>query len=340
MGFFNLLQRYVAMITEAVLLLAGLYLILRGSDWITDAAASLARHLNTTHIAVGLVLVSLLLSLPELLVAVSAMTKGHTGTSIGVSIGSIIVNLGLIIGISAMIKPLKIVRHLITRDAVFMFVTSIVVALIVVERLQITRMDGLIFLLLFIPYLVNVYEQEKTLAEKERKKESKMIRKTLQLIGKIGYPEIVIKDSWLIFLIGGTMLLIGTELFTNALISLSGLLAVPDILIGLTIGAVGTSIPNMAAALQAVRKGYDELAVSETIGSNIVTLLITLGIVAIIQPPLVIDPVTALVTTPALVLVSGVFFFFALSGRISRLAGAVLFLLYIVTMVAEFALRV
>ncbi len=327
------------MILEILLALVGLYLILKGSELITDAAVPVAKFLDTTHIAVGLVLVSVLLSLPELLVSLSAISKNHADLGIGVSIGSIIVNLGLIIGIAAMIRPLKIPKHVITRDAVFMVVATIVVSLITFEDLQVTRRDGLVFLLLFIPYLINIYEQEKTLAMKERKKESEMITKTLEFVGKIGGAEVIIKDSRIIFVLGTLFLLIGAELFTNSLIFFANILQLPELLIGLTIGALGPSIPNLAAAIQAVRRGYDELAVSETIGSNIFTLLITLGIIAIIQP-FTLDRATATITAPALLIVTLVFFIFALRGTISRLSGAILVMLYILTLIAELGFRI
>ncbi|HSB47028.1 MAG TPA: sodium:calcium antiporter [Candidatus Bilamarchaeum sp.] len=326
------------MIVEIAMGLLGLYLILKGSEWITDAAVPLATYLNTTYIAVGLVLVSVLLSLPELLVSASSLIKGQSDISIGVVIGSIIVNLGLIIGLSAILRPLKIPRHVITRDAVFMLVATIVVALIVLDDLRVTGQDGLVFMLLFIPYLINIYEQEKQLAVKEKKKESEMITRTLSFIGKIGGAEVVIKDSRLVFVFGIAILLIGAELFTGSMIGLAAALGVPGILVGLTIGALGPSIPNLAAALQAIRKGYDELAVSETIGSNIFTLLVTMGMIAIVHP-FTLDAATAQITIPALLIITGAFFVFAFTGTISRLMGAVLLVMYILTLVGEIVFR-
>ncbi len=326
------------MYLEIALAVIGLYLILKGSEWVTDAAVPLASFLNTTYIAIGLVLVSVLLSLPELIVALSATAKGHTDFSVGAIIGSITVNLGLIIGIAAMIRPLKIPRHLITRDAVFMLIATIVVTLMVMEDLRVTQRDGIVFLLLFVPYLVNLYEQEKALAKKEKKKESEMIAKTLQFVGKIGGAEIVIHDSRIIFVGGIAMLIGGAELFTTSAIGLAASFGIPDLLLGLTLGALGPSIANLAAAIQAVKRNYDELAVSETIGANIFTLLITLGTVAVVQP-FTIDSATAAVTAPALLIVTGVFFVFAMRGVITRNEGVVLLGLYILANAAEIAFR-
>jgi len=326
------------MILEILLAIIGLYIILKGSELVTDAAIPLASYLNTTYVAIGLVLVSVLLSLPELLISTSAVLKGHGDVGVGVIIGSIIVNLGLIIGLSAVIRPLRIPRHVITRDAVFMLIATIVVSLMVFEDMQVTRRDGIVFLLLFIPYMINIYEQEKTLALKERKKESEMISKTLQFTGKLGGVDAVIHDPRIVFLVGILLLVLGAELFVGTLISFAGALGVPGILVGLTLGALGPSIPNLAAALQAVRRGYDELAVSETIGSNIFTLLITLGILAIISP-FQLDTASATVTAPALLAVTAAFFIFTLKGTISRIDGAMLIALYLIAMAAELYVR-
>jgi cation:H+ antiporter len=326
------------MILEIVMAIAGLYLIFKGAEWVTDAAVPLASYFNTTSIAIGLVLVSLLLSLPELLVSISSVLSNHAELGIGVIIGSVIVNLGLIVGITAIIKPLKIPRHVITRDGVFVLIATIVVTLMVLNGGIATKRDGVVFLLLLVPYLVNIYEQEKTLAKKERRHESDMITKTLQFTGKIGGTELVIHDSRVIFLAGIAMLLVGAEFFTAELISIATQAGISEMLVGITIGALGLSLPTLAAAVQAVRKGYPELAVSETIGSNIVTLLMTLGVLAIVQP-FSVDAITASITAPALLVVTVTFFIFTMRGTISKNAGMVLVGMYLVAMVLEILAR-
>jgi len=327
------------MILEIILLVAGTILILKGSDWVTDAAVPLAKALNTTNVAIGLILVSVLLSLPELLIALTTIIWGHADIGVGAVLGSIIVNLGLIVGLSALLTPLRIPRHVITRDAVFMLVTTLVVVLIGFEDMNISGRDGIVFILLFIPYMINVYEQEKTMAMSERRKEADMITKTLIFVGKTGGGQITFKNTKVIFAIGFVMLVIGALLFTESLISFARILTVPELLIGLTIGALGPSIPNLAAALQAVKKGYVELAVSETIGSNIFTLLITLGIMAIFST-IHIDLLTAMVTAPAMVVVTVLFFIFTMRGTIKREDGALLLLIYIMAMALEIWVRV
>ena len=327
------------MIIELVLLVIGSLLIIKGSEWVTDAAAVFSTLFKTSHIAIGLIVVSALTSLPELVVAIFSISKGHSDIGIGVTLGSIIINIGFIIGISAIIRPLKVPRHVITRDAVFMVVATAVVLLIALEDSTVGRRDGFVLLLLYAPYLINVYEQEKQLAEKERQHEAEMITKTLEFLGKIGIPGIVISDMRVIFVLGSIFLLVGSQIFTDALINLAGMFAIPGIIIGLTVGAIGPSIPNLAAALQAVRKGYDELAVSETIGANIFTLLVTMGVIAILTP-LSIDAKTTEITVPGIIIITGLFFVFILSGKISKIAGFLLLSVYIITMILQYGLGI
>ncbi|OIO27166.1 hypothetical protein AUJ14_00145 [Candidatus Micrarchaeota archaeon CG1_02_55_22] len=317
---------------------AGLYLILKGSEWVTDAVSVVAHRLRTTNVAVGLLVVSLLLSLPELAISISSILKGHPGIGLGVALGSVIVNLGLIVGLAAVSNGLRVPRHVVTRDGIFMLVATLVASILVLEGGGLGRTDGFILLLLFIPYVVNIYEQEKQIALVEQHKEAQTISKTLRFMGKLGVGDLEVKSGPLIMLVGVLMLLAGSELFTNALISVSGTLALPELLVGLTLGALGPSIPNLAAALQAARRGYDELVVSETIGSNVFTLLITLGLISVIQP-VAVDIKTALVTMPALVFITLVFFYYLSKGAFSRNAGKLLLLLYVLAVAAEYLVR-
>ena len=158
---------------EIGFIIVSILLILKGSEWITDSSVEIAEKLQTSSVAIGLILVSVLLSLPELVIAVSAILKGHSTLAFGVSLGSIVINLGLIIGLSAIIRPLKVTKQMVTRDAVFMVVITIAVIAIALEDFTVSRVDGLVLLLLFIPYVVNVYTQERDLTKREGGREEK-----------------------------------------------------------------------------------------------------------------------------------------------------------------------
>jgi len=137
-------------------------------------------------------------------------------------------------------------------------------------------------LLLFIPYALNVWSFEKWRPHKEQKEKVENIKKSLSVIGHFSFLKF--KPSLLTFFLGATVLVGGSFLFSFSLINLSGALPFPEILIGLVFGAIGTGIPNITAAIHGTRKGYKDAAITETFGSNIFTLLITLGIIVVLQP--------------------------------------------------------
>lgn len=314
-----------------------IYLILRGSDWITDSSIHLARHLGTSNLAVGLIVISFLLSLPELIIAVDSIAKGHAALGFGAVIGSVIVNIGLIVGISALVRPMRVPRIMVTRDMIFMVVVSIVVVALAVGDRTLSRTDGFVLILLFIPYVINVYEQERNLTHVERKVKTEKMTEALEMHG-----EYVIdhkpKFGLRYFILGVFILIVGSEIFVRVLLEISSFMHLPELLVGVTLGAIGPSIPNLAASLGAARKGVEELVVSETIGSNIFTLLITIGVIAILSP-LAIDDMTAFITAPALLFITFVLLVAMLRGHVSRRDGMFLLLLYLGTIMAEFIFR-
>ena len=208
------------MIIAIASLLIGAYFLLKGSEWVTDSSNTVASKLGTSNIAIGLIFVSIMLSLPELLVALSALIKDHEQISVGVSLGSVIVNLGLVLGITVFFKTIRVPKHVVTRDGVFMLVATLVVSLIALEDFEITSRDGLIFILLFIAYIINVYAQEKQLASKEKKREINELSKTLIIFGKL-HNFAVVKNGFHIFIIGGILLIVGSEIFTRGLLSIN-----------------------------------------------------------------------------------------------------------------------
>lgn len=314
-----------------------MYLILKGSDWITDSSIHLAHRLGTSNLAVGLIVISFLLSLPELVIAVSSILKGHAALGFGASIGSVIVNIGLIVGISAIVRPMRVPRIMVTRDMIFMVVVSIVVVAMALEDRTLSRTDGFVFILLFIPYVINVYEQERSLTQAERRVKTEKMTKALEMHGEYivdHKPKFGLKY----FILGVFILIVGSEIFIRVLLEISSFMHLPELLVGVTLGAIGPSIPNLAASLGAARKGVEELVVSETIGSNIFTLLITLGVIAVLNP-LVIDDMTAFITAPALLFITFVLLVAMLSGHVRRKDGMLLLLLYLGTIMAEFIFR-
>ena len=306
--------------TTIFFLALGTILIGKGSDWLTDSLIPLARKMGVSGVSVGLILVSVAVSLPEILVAVFATLKGYPGISLGVVLGSIICNIGLMTGLCAIIKPLRVSTKTILRDGIFSLIVPILV-LAVSNEGEITRFEGFAFFLLFIPYAVNVFLQERQTTPEERIKQQEEIELELQLVG---FDFGKLKTGWLSFSLGLLVLLIGTQIFSDQLINLTSIFGINELLVGVTLGALGPSLPNIMAAYSATKKGMGDIAVSETLGSNIFTLLVTLGISAMLSP-LKISEQWINFDLPALLFMSFLLFLFLLTRKeISRLEGSIL----------------
>ena len=309
-------------------IILSIVLISKGSDWLTDSLVPIARKLKTSNISVGLILVSVVVSLPEILVAGSAAFAGYTSISLGVAFGSIICNIGLMTGLSAMIRPLHVTRNMILRDGIISIVIPILVFAISQDG-QITRFEGFAMFLLFIPYLTNVFLQEKTIGKRGQIEDKREVTKELDLID-FGFGKL--EAGWLSFVAGLILLLFGTNFFAGQLISLTTIFSLNPLFVGLTLGAIVPSIPNIVASFKATTKGLTEVAVSETIGSNVFTLLVTVGIISMISPS-VLESQWLTFDIPIMLVMSLLLVFFMMTGRsISKLEGAILLGSYLVSL--------
>jgi cation:H+ antiporter len=264
-----------------LLLVLAILLIWKGSDWITDSLVPVANKLGTHYIAITTLLVSFILSIPELFTVIYSGLSGHINIGLGVIIGSVMINIGLTTGLSASLRPLTIEKSVTIRDGIFLILAAAVVLLFGAD-LNYSRPEGFILILLFIPYALNVWSFEKWRPHKSQKEKVENMKKSLSVIGHFSFLKL--KPSLLTFFLGAAILVSGSVLFSFSLINLSRILPLPEILIGLVFGAIGTGIPNITAAIQGTRKGYKDAAITETFGSNIFTLLITLGIITVLQP--------------------------------------------------------
>ncbi|PIN75769.1 hypothetical protein COV17_03705 [Candidatus Woesearchaeota archaeon CG10_big_fil_rev_8_21_14_0_10_36_11] len=267
-------------VVTLVLLVLSVILIWKSSDWITDSLVPMAKRLGTSYIAVTTLLVSFILSLPEIFTAIYSYFLGHLDIGLGVVIGSVMANIGLIVGVSAIIKPLRVEKSVVIRDGIFMVVIAAVV-LLFGSDLHYSRTEGLVLLLLFVPYAINVWSFERWRPTKNQKQKVESVKRNLSLFG---HSFLKLKPSSLTFILGSVVLIGGSYLFSSSLIQLNETLQLPEILVGILFGAIGTSMPNIAAAIQGTRKGYADAAITETFGSNIFTLLITLGLVVVLSP--------------------------------------------------------
>lgn len=317
-----------------LMLFGGIVILTKGSAWMTDSLIPVAEKLGTTYIAIASMLVSIMLSIPEIFVAIYSFFLGHEGISLGVIIGSILCNIGLMTGLSAMIKPLSVDARVVIRDGVYAFIISLVVFLFGID-LKYDRKEGLILLLLFVPYMLNVWFFEKWSTKKVRKEELKEIKGELDVIG---LPGLDLRPGMYLFIIGSALLLFGSYVFSDSLIRIARLTGLSDVLIGITVGAIGPSVPNIASAIHGTIKNYTKIAITETFGSDIFTLLVTLGLLALITP-FAIEKKWIYFDMPMMVFMTALMMFFIFKGHIKkekailRPEGAALVLFYIIFLV-------
>jgi cation:H+ antiporter len=308
------------------LLLVGIFLIDIGSDYSAKSLSAVAKKLGTTKIAIGLTLVSIVVSLPEILVVIYTQLNGYVNIGLGTIIGSIMANIGLMAGLVAMFKPIKTDRGTIFRDGIFALFVAIIVFVLGFDG-NVSGTDGTVLLLMFIPYLLNVWNEERMKSKLVKEEELKEVELELKAIG-IVFGKI--KAGMFSFIFGISVLLFGAYVFSEALVSIAKNSGISEIVIGLTFGAIGTSIPNFASAFKAHYEEYEGVALSETLGSNVFTLLVTLGIMGLLNGVAVANS-WIIFDIPAMIIMSAaLIIFMGTKNSISRFEGSILFLSYII----------
>jgi len=255
------------MLLNIVLLVIGFVLLIRGADAFVDSAAALARRFNISEIVIGLTVVAMGTSAPEVAVSVSSVLHGAGGVAMGNVLGSNIVNVLLILGISSIITPLVLQNKTIKYEIPFVIFITLVLMWFGVMYGAINWVAALVFLGLFGLFLGYLYfgTAQETLSTK------KVSEKSLIKI--------------IIFLVLGLAALVfGSDLTVNSSTKLADMLGVPNRIIGLTLIAFGTSLPELVTCITAARKKHTGLIVGNIIGSNIFNILFVLGITGLVRP--------------------------------------------------------
>lgn len=249
------------------LLLFGLILLFVGGELLVRGSASLAISLGLTPLVVGLTVVAFGTSSPELVVSIQAALKGNSAISVGNVIGSNIANIALILGISALIKPIAVQSSAVKHEIPFMIFISVIFAFLVFLR-HIAFLSGMMFIITLILYvIVSIYISKKSSNN------------------EFGHPVKIKSSTFLsaLFIVLGLIgLVFGSELFIDGSVKLARLLGVSEFLIGLTIVAVGTSLPELVASVVASIKKESDILVGNVVGSNIFNILAIIGIAAMI----------------------------------------------------------
>ena len=263
-----------------LVLIFGLVTLVWSADRFLSGAASAAGHLGVSKMLIGLTVVSLGTSAPEILVALTAAIEGNPLLAVGNAIGSNIANIGLVLGITAMIAPLPFSSGVLRKELPWLL-SATLLALWLLFDLQLTRLDGVILLTAMGLIMYRLVKTQQATTEGV----SVSIEEELDELQALNRRKAVF---WLVA--GLILLLASAEMLVWAATRIAEWLGVSEMVIGLTVVAVGTSLPELAATVGAAIKGHSDIAIGNVVGSNILNILVVLAVPALVSEP-VIDSV-------------------------------------------------
>jgi len=261
------------MIISIILLLAGFLFLVKGADFLVDGSSSIATKLNVSQIVIGLTIVAFGTSTPELIVNVFAAIELRSDVAFGNIVGSNIINIVLILGVAALISPLKTQKNTVWKEIPFALLGALVLLVLCNDNLLgtspniISASDGIVLLLFFIIFMVYIFAISKV--ESDNKVEVK----------DLTYIKIFA------FISSGLIgLLIGGKLVVDNAVNIAVSIGISERVIGLTVVALGTSLPELFTSAVAAKKGNADIAIGNVVGSNIFNVFFVLAITAVIRP--------------------------------------------------------
>jgi cation:H+ antiporter len=304
-------------------LIVGLVLLVWSADRFVEGSASTARHFGMPPLLIGMVIVGFGTSAPEMLVSALASIEGNAGIALGNAYGSNICNIALILGVSALINPIMVFSTVLRKELpILILVTILTVGLL--ADLDLSRLDAIVLLLVFAGLMAWTIIQG-------LKRKTDTLAKEVE--SETAEKEMPIKRA-VFWLVTGLLLLIASSrILVWGAVEIAQIFGVSDMIIGLTIVAVGTSLPELASSIIAARKGEHDIALGNVLGSNLFNTLAVVGIAGAIHPfavepeTLSRDMVVMGALTISLFLIG--YGFRGRQGRINRLEGAVLLLVYV-----------
>ncbi len=307
-----------------ILLFGGGFLLYFGAEWFVGGASALALALRVPQLLVGLTVVAYGTSAPEIIVGIQAASNGHGAVALGNVLGSNIANVGLILGVAALVRPALVDGTLRRRELPMLLASAAAVPLVLLDGV-VGRGEALGLLLVAIGYTAWMVREARSLAATATAE----IEAARDVARDIGAPRARgMLRALSIALLGLTILLLGGELFVTGAVSVARALGMSERLVGLTIVALGTSLPELVTSVVAARRGHSDLAVGNVVGSNIFNVFLCLGAAGLAGT--VAAPLASIRLDLAALLVMTVFMAIAIrSGRtVSRIEGGVALGLY------------
>lgn len=252
-------------ILQILLLALGFAMLVKGADWFVDGTSGVARKLGIPQLVVGLTIVAMGTSAPEAAVSITAAMKGNASIAIGNVVGSNILNILIILGLTAVITSVAIQKSTLWIEIPYMLVVTIVLIIMGLDQ-SVSRVDGVILWAMFIAYLGYLFYLAKN-GKEENEEVTTAIWKLL-----------------LSAVVGGVVVVWGSDVTVDAATAIAQTMGISERFIGLTIVALGTSLPELVTSVTAARKGNADIAIGNIVGSNIFNILFVIGTTALIIP--------------------------------------------------------
>jgi cation:H+ antiporter len=334
-------------------LILGLVFLVKGSDFFVKSAAAIAKKLGVSEFVIGLTLVSVGTSIPELASSIAASLKQQSDIVMGNIVGSNIANIGLIIGLAATIAVIKTREEMLKRDGYIMLFAALVLYLFVLNT-RISRVEAVIFLLLYLAYVLFL------LKEKPKFKGEYGFKEFITYFFKFGYvrtvfnavsdrskggdkkstPEGVksktrgagLAKEFVILILSGVAIIGGANYLIVEAVFFAEFFHISKMLIGVSLVAVGTSLPELSVSVSAARQGYGDIAVANVIGSNIANIFLILGVSALIFPLAITHETLVFIAPFMIVMTVLLLIFIKTRWELSRIEGLAVLILYILFM--------
>lgn len=260
------------MLTAVAVVVIGFALLAWSADRFVDGAAAIARHFRVSPMIIGLTIVSLCTSFPEMLVSAIAAWDGNSDLGIGNALGSNVANIGMVLGMTAVVVPLTMHSSILKREMPVLLVVMVLALVLMIDG-ELGRMDGVILLaglagLLWWLVHLGMRERHDPLEQ--------------EFAGEI--PDMSLSTAVVWFVIGLVLLMASSRMVVWGSVEIAHFFGVSDLVIGLTIVAIGTSLPELMASIMSVKKGEDDLAIGNVVGSNMFNILAVLSMPALIAP--------------------------------------------------------
>lgn len=321
---------------QIVLLVVGFVLLIKGADWFVDGASGVASHFKVPKTIIGLTIVAFGTSAPEFAVSIQSLLSGNSEMLLGNVIGSNILNILLILGIVALIKPIKVTSATVQKELPMTILITLLLATLISDRLfngalgnnDFTQQDGMVLVLAFLIFVYYLVRTIRRSNKKQKHVKKGELESTTELPAEMT-PMMSLPKSLIFTAIGLAGIIIGSNFVVENASGLAGAMGISDRIIAMTVIAIGTSLPELVTSVVAAKKGETDLAVGNIVGSNIFNMGIVAGLpVAILGgiPNIaftVVDVVVMIITAFLL------YFFAKNDNQISKWEGFVFLVIFV-----------